>query len=61
LKANSVNEVKAMLTERRKLVQSHPWPDDLKFSTIDSMIETAENRIAEIRASRGQATNRSDI
>jgi hypothetical protein len=59
-KAGSVNEVKAMLTERRKLVESHAWSDDLKFSTIDSFIEAAEDRIASIRAARGQASNKAD-
>ena len=56
-KASSVNEAKTMAANRRKFVESHPWSEDLKLSTIDSIMEAADDRIANIRSTRGQGSN----
>lgn len=54
----SVNEVKKLAHDRQKLIHTAEWSEDMKLSTIDAIMLAADNRIADIRATRGENSNK---
>lgn len=56
--ATGINEVKELATESRASAAAALWPDDLKAAVDDQIVQLGDERIASIRATRGEGSNK---
>lgn len=56
--ATGINEVKELATEARASAAATIWPDDLKAAVDDQIVQLGDERIASIRATRGEGSNK---